>query len=264
MDLGLTGKIALVTAASDGLGFACARSLAEAGCRLFICARGEKRLDEARTRLSAETGVEVHGVAADLSREDHVSRLLEEVSARADGLDVLVANTGHIAYGGLFDLADTDWQAAFDLLIMGAVRVARGCVPLMRARGGGDMVFIGSSVAREPSPHLLLSNVFRVGVVALSKSLATALAKENIRVNCVTPGYFNTGRVRRRIDEMVAEEPGLARDVAVQRISGPIPAGRIGEAEELAKLVAFLASRAAGYITGCAVQIDGGMGKGLF
>ena len=264
MDLGIRGKAALVTAASSGLGYACARRLAEAGCRLLICARGEERLERARRTIAAETGAEVHALRCDLSDAADASHLMEEAGRLFSGLDILVSNSGHIAYGGLPDLSDADWQAAFDLLVMGAVRVARAALPLMRKRGGGDMVFLSSAVAREPSPHLLLSNVFRTGVAALAKTLATSLAPENIRVNCVTPGYFDTGRIRRRIEETLAREPRLSRTEAALRIAGHVPLGRIGEAQELAELVAFLASRRAAFLTGAAVQIDGGASRGLF
>ena len=263
-DLRIAGKVALVTAASDGLGFACARRLAESGCRLIICARGEERLKKAQSRISAETGAEVHFLCCDLSSAGDISRLIREAEERFSGIDILVANTGHIAYGGIMDLADVDWEAAFNLLIMGAVRIARGCIPLMLARGGGDIVFLSSSVAREPLPHLLLSNVFRVGVVALAKSLSASLAGQNIRVNSVTPGYFDTGRVRNHLDELVANDPAISRSESVQWLADPIPLGRIGTARELAELVAFLASRRAEFLTGACVQIDGGSARGLF
>ena len=134
---------------------------------------------------------------------------------------------------------------------------------IQKKQGKGDIVFISSSAAREPSPHLILSNVLRVGVVSLAKTLSTALAPNNIRVNTITPGIFDTGRIRRRIDTAVEQE-GIDRKTAERKIGGDIPLGRVGSADELAELVTFIASRRAEFLTGAAIQIDGGKAHGLF
>lgn len=246
----LQGKRALVTAASAGLGRACAEKLAAEGCRLAICARDEAALEAAASALGAAA------IQADLANGTDVERLIKTAPSLLGGLDILVVNAGHVAYGDLFSLSDEDWEHAFQLLVMGAVRLARGAVPHMRAAGGGSIVFIGSASVRNPPPHLLLSSVMRLGVAGLAKTLATALAPERIRVNVVAPGYFATGRVRNRIAARQAE--GASPQQAMREVAGPVPAGRIGQPEELAEMVAFLASDRCGFITGTHIPIDGG------
>jgi 3-oxoacyl-[acyl-carrier protein] reductase len=262
-DLGLQGKAALVTAASEGLGLACALRLAEAGCRVAICGRRPEALDRACEDIERRAGVDVFGVPADLTNPAAIERCVGLVGERFGRLDVLIVNTGHIAYGGLEDLSEEHWHEAFELILMSAVRLSRLVVPRMRAQGAGDIVFITSAVVREPSPRLLLSNVMRVGVAALAKTLSRDLAPHNIRVNVVAPGYFDTGRVRKRIDE-TAEREGTPREAAARHIAGDTPIGRIGRAEELAELVAFLASRRSAFLTGATIQIDGGSSRALF
>lgn len=263
MDLQLGGKVALVTAASEGLGLACALRLAAAGCRVGICARHADVLAEAGREISRRTSGEVCAIPADLTVPDQVERFVADACERLGPVDILVANTGHVPYGGLEDLDEASWYEAFDLILMSAVRLARLTVPIMRRQGAGDMVFITSAVVREPATRLLLSNVLRVGVAALAKSLSRELGPHNIRVNSVAPGYFDTGRVRRRIDEVVVNE-GVPRVDAARRVAGDVPLGRIGDAEELADLVAFLVSRRAAFLNGNTIQIDGGSTRGVF
>ena len=260
-DLGLRGKAALVTAASEGLGLACALRLAEAGCRVAICGRRPDALDRAREEIERRGGGEVLSVPADLTNPEALERCVALAGERFGRLDILIVNSGHIAYGGLEDLSEAHWHEAFDLILMSAVRLSRLVVPRMRTQGSGDIVFITSAVVREPSPRLLLSNVMRVGVAALAKTLSRDLAPHDIRVNVVAPGYFDTGRVRKRIDEMARE--GTPREEAARQIAGDTPMGRIGQAEELAELVAFLASRRSGFLTGATIQIDGGSSRAL-
>jgi 3-oxoacyl-[acyl-carrier protein] reductase len=253
----------MVTAASEGLGYACALRLAEAGCRIAICGRRANVLDAARAAIQRRAGGEVCALPADLTQPDQIDAFVRHATARFERVDILVVNTGHIPYGGLHDLHERDWYAAFELILMSAVRLTRLVTPLMRGQGSGDIVFITSAVVKEPAPRLLLSNVMRAGVSALAKSLSRELAPDNIRVNNVAPGYFDTGRVRRRIDE-VAQRDGVPRAAATRTVAGDVPAGRIGAPEELAELVCFLATRRAGFVTGATVPIDGGSGHGLF
>lgn len=262
VDLGLDGKVALVTAASEGLGLACAAHLAAAGCRIAICARRPERLEAAKADLEALGCGEVVCVEADMTDARAIDRLVDAVLEHYGRLDILVISSGHIAYGGLEELEDADWYHAVELLMMSAVRLARRVIPVMRSGGGGDIVFIGSATTREPPPQLLLSTVMRLGVLGLAKSLARTVAADNIRINTVAPGYFHTGRVRQRIEGLFDEE-GLPLQEAVRRIAGDVPMGRIGEADELAALVAFVVSRRAGYMTGAMIDIDGGKGRAV-
>jgi 3-oxoacyl-[acyl-carrier protein] reductase len=263
MAIRLDGKVALVTAASEGLGFACAKRLAEAGSAVAICARRENLLAAARQALANAGGGEVLAVPADIADADAVKRLMEKVVLAFGRLDVLVLNTGHIDYGGLEELDDDQWRHAFDLLLMSAVRLTRHCIPIMRANGGGDIVLLGSATMREPPPHLLLSTVMRLGVAGLAKTLARSLAPENIRVNLVAPGYFDAGRVHKRV-RAIMQERGASLTEASAEVSGGVPMGRLGEPQELAELVAFLVSRKAGFMTGSILTIDGGAGRALF
>jgi 3-oxoacyl-[acyl-carrier protein] reductase len=261
-DPALEGKAALVTASTDGLGFACALRLAEAGCAVVVCGRREDRLEAARAAIAERSGKAVVGVSADLRRADDINRLFQRTLLALGRLDILVVNSGHVPYGGLESHPDETWQEAFELLLMSAVRLARLAVPVMRSQGGGDIVFVTSSVVKEPKPHLLLSSVMRTGVVALAKTLSRTLASDNIRVNTVAPGYFDTGRIRTRLEELRTTQ-GLRSEEALRRVAGEIPQGRLGDPRELAELVAFLVSRRTAFLTGATIVVDGGASSTL-
>jgi 3-oxoacyl-[acyl-carrier protein] reductase len=263
MGIRLDGKVALVTASSEGLGFACAKRLAEAGCAVAICARRKDILARARDDLTTAGGPEVLAVPADLANPETAENLVDQVLEAFGRIDILVLNSGHIDYGGLEELSDSQWRHAFELLLMSVVRLTRRCVPIMRASGSGDIVLLGSSTIREPPPHLLLSTVMRLGVAGLAKTLARSLAPDNIRVNLVAPGYFDTGRVRRKVRAIV-QETGMSQAEASKEVSGGVPMGRLGSPGELAELVAFVVSRKAGFMTGATLTIDGGGSRALF
>lgn len=166
----LNGKVALITAASEGLGFATAARLAQDGCSIAICGRRIDCVERAGLELERRHNRAVIAVAADLTCAKDLERLVTTVRERLGGLDILVVNSGHIPYGAVEDVSDSDWYSAFDLLLMSAVRLIRLVLPIMRARGGGDIVFIGSATVREPAPHLVLSSVMRLGVAGLAKT----------------------------------------------------------------------------------------------
>jgi 3-oxoacyl-[acyl-carrier protein] reductase len=262
MSLGLDGKVALVTASSEGLGFACAARLAAEGCAVALCGRRADVLENARAKL-AQDGRDVLAIVADLTDAGAIDHLFAQMKARFGRIDILVVNSGHVDYGGLEELTDAQWQSAYDLLLMSVVRTTRAAVPVMRAGKGGDIVILGSSTVKEPPPHMLLSSVMRLGVVGLAKTLARSLASDNIRVNVVAPGYFDTGRVSRRVRAVMAEK-GITQAEAAAEMSGGLPAGRLGTPEELAELVAFVASRKAGFMTGAMMTIDGGGSRAVF
>jgi 3-oxoacyl-[acyl-carrier protein] reductase len=263
LDLAIQGKTALVTAASQGLGLACAQSLVKAGCQVAICARRSRLLEEAQEEIKRETGEKVLAVPADLAVASDIDNLTAVVMEKYGRIDILVGNTGHADYGGLFDLEDSQWYQAFDLFIMSMVRLLRRIVPVMQSLNSGDIVLISSTVPKEPQPSMMISSVLRSGVMALTKGLSQCLSNDNIRLNCVAPGYFNTGRIKDRIKELSSRYDMTGREAAL-KIAGQIPMNRIGEAMELADLVAFLASRRAEYLTGATIQIDGGQTRGIF
>jgi 3-oxoacyl-[acyl-carrier protein] reductase len=202
-------------------------------------------------------------VIADIADAKSVKRLVHQVLQCFGRIDILVINSGHAAYGGLSELSEQQWYHAFELLLMSTVRLSQLVLPSMRANKRGDIVFLGSSTVREPPPHLLLSTVMRLGVVGLAKTLSREVARDNIRVNLISPGYFDTGRVHRRIQTLIRQE-GISHKSAAARICGGIPIGRLGAAQELAELVAFVASRKAGFLIGSNILIDGGSSQGLF
>lgn len=263
MSGGLDGSVALVTAASEGIGFACAARLVQAGYSVAICGRREDALAEAREALSRCYGREVVAIPADLADVSAIERLVDETLKHFGRIDVLVGNSGHVDYGGLEELNEQQWQHAFNLLLMSAVRLMRLCLPAMRAKKQGDIVLLGSATAREPPAQLLLSTVMRLGVAGLVKTVARAVAAENIRVNLVAPGYVDSGRVRKRVRALI-DTKGVSHTEAVAEVSGGIPIGRLGSPDEVAELVAFLVSRKAGFVTGSTFTIDGGASRALF
>jgi 3-oxoacyl-[acyl-carrier protein] reductase len=221
-----------------------------------ISARDSAALRGAGESIKHDCGLEPICISADLSIPADVARLAQDAVAALGGIDILVVNSGHMPYGGIEDLSEEHWYGAFELLLMSAVRLARVAIPVMRARGGGDIVFLGSASVRQPPDHLLLSSVMRLGVVGLAKTLSRNLAADNIRVNVIAPGYFATGRVQQRIAEQVAN--GELRENAERVIAGDIPMQRLGDPAELAELVAFVISRKAAFLNGVHLAIDGG------
>ncbi|HVC19572.1 MAG TPA: SDR family oxidoreductase [Vicinamibacterales bacterium] len=262
MDLDLHGKVALVCAASKGLGRAAARSLAGEGCRLAICARHAEPLQETAGRIARDTGAEVLPIVADVSQRADVARLVAATVDRFGGLDILVTNAGG-PKSGLFDtLTEADWRGAFDVTFLSVVLLCLEAVPHLRRRGGGRIINITSVSVKQPIDGLMLSNALRAAVTGFSKTLANELARDGILVNCVAPGYTRTDRVTELVNATASRE-GLDPAAVAARLVGGVPLGRAGEPRELGDLVAFLASARGSYITGTTIQVDGGTVKGL-
>ena len=263
MDLGLRGKVAIVGGASRGLGRACAERLAREGASLTIVARGADALERTASEIAGAAGVEVLPVAVDQGRAEGIEAIVERTMARFGRIDVSVNNTGGPPPGEFATHDDAAWQAAFEGTLMSVVRLCRAVVPIMRQRGWGRIINDTSVTVKQPADRLLLSNVFRVGVVALSKTLAREVAADGITVNCVCPGAFDTDRLR-AIFRRQAETTGRTTDEVRDEWINRIPIGRLQRPEELADLVAFLASDRAAAITGACLPVDGGMTRGLF
>jgi len=262
MDLGLKDRVALVAASSRGLGKACALELAREGARVVICARDGARLGTAAGEIRAATGAEVLPIETDLTDPGQIQNLVEETLRRLGRIDVLVTNNGGPPAGFFGDFEDGAWQQAHELTLMSAVRLIRAVLPAMRAQAWGRIVNITSVSVKQPIDNLLLSNVYRPGVIGLAKTLSAQLAAEGITVNNVAPGYTRTDRVLELAQARAADEgKGVEEVLAETTVSYPM--GRMGEPEELAALVAFLASERAAYITGVTVQVDGGYVKGM-
>jgi 3-oxoacyl-[acyl-carrier protein] reductase len=263
MDLGLKGKIAMVGGASKGLGFAVARALAAEGAHVCIAARDADAINRAADAIHLETGVEALPVAADLGKADATAAWHAATVKQFGGVDLLFANTGGPPAGTALGFDDQAWHCAFELLLMSVVRSVRLVVPSMRARGGGAILVGTSSSVKEPLPNLALSNVLRSGVTSLAKTLSVELAPEKIRVNTLIPGRIATDRLR-QLDEINAKKSGVPLEDYQARSASTIPLGRYGAPDDFGRVGAFLLSEAASYITGAAVQVDGGLLKGLF
>ena len=246
----------------QGIGRACALELAREGADVVICARGTEALAATRDAIANETGRKIVAVTADLSFGAEIEELIERTRAELGGLDVLVTNAGGPPSGQFMDFDDEVWMKAVSLNLMSVVRLNRAAVPMMREARGGSIVNLTSISVKEPIKGLVLSNSIRAGVVGLSKTLANELGPDGIRVNVVCPGYTATDRMTELMTAR-AEREGKSYDDIAAAFYDSVPLGTFGEPADIARMVAFLASDAAGYVTGVTVQVDGGAVRGL-
>jgi 3-oxoacyl-[acyl-carrier protein] reductase len=258
VELGLKGKRAIVLAASRGLGYACALGLAREGCDLVVCSRDEGRIQEAAARLRKESGARVLPLAVDVSQPDAAPRIVAACVETYGGLEVAVHNAGGPPAGDTQSISDAQWHAAFDANLLSLARLARAAAPAMKKANYGRILTIASSSIRQPIPNLVLSNALRAGVLGLAKTLSRELAADGILVNVIAPGRIATERLD-ELDEAVARKTGQSTADVRRASVATVPLGRLGEPRELANLAVFLASEAASYITGAAVQVDGGL-----
>lgn len=263
MDLGIKGRVALVTAASRGLGRAIALGMAREGAMVAICARGEERLRRTAEEIAAETGARVRAYPADVSDPGEAAGLADAVASDFGTLDILVCNAGGPPSGTVADFVPGDYRKAAELNLMSTIELCYAALPHMRRRSWGRIVALASVSARQPLDGLVLSNTARAGVLGFAKSLSNHLAPHGITVNSVCPGYTRTERVEELAADFERKGKGPAADF-FRRVEENIPAGRLGLPEELAAAVVFLCSEPAAYITGTALQVDGGFIKALF
>lgn len=257
MDFGIAGKIAIVLGASKGIGRACARCLAEEGCSLALAARDGTALAEEVAAIDKRYGVAVFHRPCDVTSDADSAGFLEGVIARFGRVDILVNNCGGPKVGSLTEVKDPlDWQEAINRSLLQVVKWTQAAVPHMK--GWGRIVNIVSTSVKQPIDGLLLSNTMRPGVIGFSKSVARELASDSITINSVLPGRIRTDRTL-DIARKQAEQGKLPIEQVFHERLRDIPAGRLGEPEEVGALVAFLCSQQAGYITGTTVTIDGGM-----
>jgi 3-oxoacyl-[acyl-carrier protein] reductase len=258
MDLGLKGKVALVAAASRGLGAAVALEFAREGATVVICSRDKGRITERARAIQDETGASVLPLVADVTGASDVERLAHEAVAYRGRLDVLITNAGGPRPGRFLELTPEDFEEACQLTLMSAVRLCYAVVPQMVTQRSGSIVTMTSLSVKQPIENLVLSNSLRLGVIGLTKTLANELGPYGIRVNTVLPGWTRTSRVIELLAER-AESNGTSVSLEAQRIAGTFPLGRMAEPDEVAKATVFLASPAASYIHGVALQVDGGV-----
>ena len=258
MDLGLRGKTALVAAASDGLGKAVALRLAVEGSNVVICARNPERLESAVREIeSANPEVQVTGCTTDLASAGDIDQLGKLLESNRLGIDILVNNAGGPPPGFFDEIEDRQWQQAFELTMMSAVRLTRLVLAHMRARNWGRIINITSYSVKQPMAQMVLSNSIRMSVVGWAKTLSNEVASQGITVNNVCPGWTRTGRVDQLLRAR-AHASGMEVEELEQSLIATIPCQRIGEVNEFADVVAFLASVNASYVTGTTLPIDGG------
>ncbi len=262
MDLQLKDNVALVTAASRGLGYATAHALAEEGCHIALCARQEDPLAEAAEQLTHETGVEVLPIPADVTEQNAADRLAAITLEEFGQIDALFINAGGPPPGGFLDFQPQDWESAIDLTIQSAVRLAYAVVPVMRRQRSGSILFDTSLTVKHPLDNLILSNSLRMSIVGMMKSLSIELGPDHVRANAIAPGWTRTERVEQLLADR-ATRNGTSPEEEAAQIAADIPLGRMADPAEFGRAAAFLLSPAASYITGVTLLVDGGMARAV-
>ncbi|HME95622.1 MAG TPA: SDR family oxidoreductase [Methylomirabilota bacterium] len=251
LDLGLTGKVAIVTGGSEGLGRAAALRLAAEGARVVICARRKDVLERAAETIRQATGVQVLAHPADVTRAADVEAVVNATLAAHGGIDILINNAGTSSAGPFEQVDDATWEADIQVKLIAAIRFCRLVIPHMKTRGGGRIVNVTTVGGKTPAARALPTSVTRAAGINLTKSLANEYAPDRILVNTICLGLVKSAQWERRAK---GDLEGYYREVAKR-----VPVGRVGEAEEFADLAAFLCSARAAYITGTAINFDGGM-----
>lgn len=261
MELNLEGKTALVMASSQGLGKAIATAFVKEGMNVVLASRNEEKLNEVQTELENLQGGKVRYIRTDITQPDQIKQAVQHTVDSFGQLDILINNAGGPPAGTFEQITDEQWQQSFELNLLSYVRMIREALPHLK-KNGGKIINIASSSIKEPIPGLLLSNTFRTGIVGMTKTLASELAKDHILINTVAPGRIATDRVA-FLDEVNAEKQGITKSEMEEKMKNTIPLGRYGEPEEFAKVVTFLVSDANSYMTGSSFLVDGGMVKSI-
>lgn len=263
MDLRLRGKAALITGGSKGIGLACAAALAAEGCEVAIVARTESALAEAAATVTARTGCGVKTLVADLSTLEGVEGAIAAAQGALGRIDILVNNAGSIRAGAFLDIPDEQWSADWNLKLLGYVRAARAVFPLMQRQGGGTIVNVIGTAARQVIPNYLVGGAANAALVNFTKGLSDLGAKSGIFVKAASPGAVQTERWENRM-KLEAQAEGRSYEEARSERIASYPLGRIVQAEEVADLVCFLASSRSDMLNGVSINIDGGWSRGVY
>jgi len=264
LDLGLRSKVAVVPAASKGIGLGVAKVLAIEGCKVVISSRDQDSISKARDAIVKETGnKDVYSVKADLTAKADVDFLIDEATRKFGIVDILAYNTGPPKPGTFADLNDADWEQGVRLLLMSAVWLTKQVIPGMVQKKWGRLIYIASSTLRQPVPSLVLSNTVRLSLAGLSKSIALEYGSKGITSNGIMQGHILTDR-QRQVAQDVSSRTGKGLDETMKQMLQDVPVGRYGLPEEVGYLVAFLASEKASYVNGTMLAIDGGLIRSVF
>ena len=262
MDLGLTGKVALVCGSSKGLGKATAKCLAQEGASVILCSSNPANLEKARQDIQKDTKANVTALAANLSDQKDVSRLINDLFEKFDHLDILVNNTGGPPPAQFEELTVENWREAYEAMFISAVTLTKSVLPGMKAQQWGRILNITSIAVKQPVENLILSNSIRAGITGFARTLANEVAPFGITVNNILPGFTRTERLVSLAEE-AAERAGISPEEAYQAWIKDIPMRRLGEPEEFGSMVTFLASERAAYVTGMSITVDGGWVRSL-
>jgi 3-oxoacyl-[acyl-carrier protein] reductase len=262
MDLGIQGRVAMVAAASKGLGKASAMALAQAGCKLSICARTPEALEATAEELRA-LGADVLAAQVDVTLPGDIAQWVAATQERFGAIDIVVTNTGGPPAAPFAALSDAQWESGIDSTLMNVVRLCRLVLPGMQERKWGRIVHITSFVAKEPVALLTISSTLRAGLSALTKTLATQYGPDGVTVNAVLPGHTMTDR-QLHLAEIRMAEQGISQETYFANVAQEVPLRRVAEPREIGDVVAFLASERASYVTGQSLTVDGGLSKGTF
>jgi 3-oxoacyl-[acyl-carrier protein] reductase len=262
MDFGLRKKVAIVTAASKGLGKATAFALAKEGARLVICSRNKAEIEATAKEIRQKTKATVVPVVADVAQPAQLKRLVSIARKRFGTVHILVSNAGGPPHADLLKSTDEEWLLGVELTLLSTVRLLRLVLPMMVRQKWGRIITITSITAKQPIDELLISSTLRPGILGLTKVASNTFARNNITVNTVCPGFILTDR-QKELMKARSQKDKLTMDEYLSKMSGTIPAGRLGTPEEVGNVIAFLASVPASYINGVNLLIDGGLAKGI-
>lgn len=263
MELGIKGKVALITASSTGIGKAVSEALAEEGCNIAICSRSKEKLIESSREIKSKYNIEPFWGVCDLNQQKDIDNFFEAVTNHFGKVDILVNNCGGPIPGFFKDLSESDWDEAFKQVLMSVVRFSNLVLPKMIEQEWGRIINITSISVKQPVHNLMLSNSLRAGVTGFAKSLSNEIGNKNITVNNVAPGYTLTHRLY-ELAVNRAKTSGKSHEEILVEMAKDVPMNRLGGPEEIAAMVTFLASQKASYITGTTIQVDGGSTKALY